>query len=124
MTVNHVEIVRLLVTEGGADVEATHVNGMTALHIAVIRQHIEVVRLLIASGVDVNAKDSKGWTPLHWARSVEIARLLVESGANIEAKDDGGCVPLDWAGHEKNMPVVIYKHDIVRRSRYAPDGLK
>ncbi|MHC4495709.1 MAG: ankyrin repeat domain-containing protein, partial [Planctomycetota bacterium] len=51
----------------GADVNAKDSFGMTPLHTAVIRNHIEAVELLIAAGAEVNAKSNRGQTPLFWA---------------------------------------------------------
>jgi uncharacterized protein len=79
----HVRIVeRLLDTQ----VEIDHVNrlGWTALLEAIIlgggdREHIEVVRLLVEAGADVNLADGQGVTPLAHARRQgydEIAAIL------------------------------------------------
>lgn len=45
--------------------------------------------LLSIKGLDINAIDDDGWTPLHAAvhwESMEAAELLIFNGANIYAK--------------------------------------
>ncbi len=41
-------------------------NGMGALHVATVRGHADVVRLLLENGADPNY-EGPGYTPLHWA---------------------------------------------------------
>lgn len=57
----------------------------TALSFAADRGQVEIVRLLLERGADVNAKDSfYGVTPIVWAASnghAEVARLLLARGA-------------------------------------------
>ncbi len=84
----YVEIVRRLLE---TELEVDHVNrlGWTALLEAIIlgggdKAHSEVVRVLVAGGVDVNVADSDGVTPLAHARAhdyAEITSILVEAGA-------------------------------------------
>ncbi|KAJ0251522.1 Acyl-CoA-binding domain-containing protein 2 [Hirschfeldia incana] len=62
----------------------------------------EVENLLksIESGIPVNAKDSEGRTPLHWAIDrghLDIAKLLVDKNADVNAKDSEGQTPLHYA---------------------------
>ena len=57
----------------------------------------EVVRHLIELGVDVNAKDRRRWTPLHFAartKNPAVVKLLLEAGADVNATDDEGITPL------------------------------
>ena len=49
---------------------------MSSLNYAVNRNNIELAKLLIDSGADVNAKDKHGITPLDYARSEEMKELL------------------------------------------------
>jgi len=71
-----------------------------SIHKAARVGHIEVVKKHLAAGVDVNAKDEGGVTPLqhaaYWGHK-EIAELLIAKGTDVNAKDDGGRTPLDWA---------------------------
>jgi len=54
----------------------------------------------IVCGVDVDAADYRGETPLHFAGvygHVDIARFLVDRGADINAADNKGWAPLHKA---------------------------
>ena len=62
--------------------------------------NIEAVKQHLADGVDVDAKDVAGMTPLHAAAftgRMEVVELLIENGADVNAKNDEGGTPLDWA---------------------------
>jgi ankyrin repeat protein len=55
---------------------------------------LDVTRLLIDSGADINAKEGMSNTALHiavTANDIDFVRLLIDSGADIEAK-----AYLDW----------------------------
>ena len=74
-------VVRVLI-ESGADVNAqTGVTRATALHMAARRGHLEIARTLLDCGATIDARDSKGDTPLQRAvncRRGEVAQLLLE----------------------------------------------
>ncbi len=60
----------------------------------------EAVKQHLTEGVDVNAKDGVGRTPLHEAATYgdeEVAELLIANDADVNAKDNAGTTPLDWA---------------------------
>ena len=53
-----------------------------------------------AWGANVNTKNSKDATPLHyaaWKNATETAQLLLTQGADIYAKNNEGSTPLHWA---------------------------
>jgi ankyrin repeat protein len=73
---------------------------------------VEYIRRLISEGADVNAKNSKGWTPLIYAarnsESTEIVTLLIEAGADVNAKADSGWPPLMYAaGRYSSIPEIV-----------------
>jgi hemoglobin len=78
------EVVRTLVG-AGADVNACGgVTRATALHMAARRGYVEIARALIDCGAAIEARDSKGDTPLKRAincRRRAVSQLLVERGA-------------------------------------------
>ena len=84
----------------GADVNGRLDTGTTALGLAMIHGHTEIVAMLAASGADLeNPMHPDGLTPLNYAvgssRS-EMAFLLLSGGADMNARNSGnGACPLD-----------------------------
>lgn len=83
---------------------------LTPLHIAVNHNNINVVKLLIAVGVNVNTPDINGETPLHAATFItldpEIAKVLLGAGASVNAKDMRYYTPLHYAALYNNVNVI------------------
>ena len=79
------ETVRQLLTDG-VEVDAKTKYGATALSFACDRGHLEIVRMLLDAGADINAEDKfYNAPPLGWAVSnghVEVVELLLKRGAN------------------------------------------
>ncbi len=68
-------------------------DGRTCLMTASYDGHLDICRLLIDKGAQVEAKDRFGCTPLHYAAingNVEIVRLLCDRGADVEARTTAG----------------------------------
>ena len=85
------------------------VSGSTPLHWAAANGHVEIVRLLLQNGADVNAKDRWDGTPLHWAASeghIDILHLLVENGVDLEAQDNVGWRVLHEAADCGHLPFI------------------
>lgn len=74
--------------------------GMMPIHLAATNSNPGALKVLIAAGANVNAKDDDGRTPLHMAaysNRIENAKLLLEAGADVEAKTAAGRTPLSLA---------------------------
>ena len=112
---NDVLVKQLLLA--GYDPRGQMVNGkygwrVPALHHAVQNGNRDVVQMLLDSGVDIEARDSRagvgveardcgeGLTALHVAALrgyTQIVQLLIDSGSEIDAKDRHGETPLHYA---------------------------
>ena len=132
------EAVRLLIGTG-ADVNAKDKQGETALVEAVdcgdlllfssegpghfkanprdqhgrtfYQRSLEVVKVLIDRGADVNAKDEKGETTLMYAArsgNLEVVKFLVDKGADVNAKDSNGATALSIASANYRPKTVEY----------------
>ncbi|KAL2862632.1 ankyrin repeat domain-containing protein [Aspergillus lucknowensis] len=69
------------------DLIETSISGCTVLALASWRGHVELVRVLIARGADVNAVDEDGLTPLWGAKAEghsEVVDVLVKAGAKMD----------------------------------------
>lgn len=70
---------------------------------AVRSNKMDCVRILLASGVDVNGTYNRTkWTPLHHAAvdsDVEMIKLLIANGANVHARDTYEQTPIMVAPH-------------------------
>ena len=97
--------------ENGGDVNKTNRRGYSALHFAANSGYVEVVRVLVANKVEVNAAANKyGKTGLHYAARhgrKEIATLLLENGANVNALDRSGRTPVDIAEHYRRSETAV-----------------
>lgn len=82
--------------EHGANVNRTGKFRNTSLMEAA-GHSLPVVRLLIASGADVNAKAIDGQTALMGVGRADIARCLIQAGADVNAKDARGDTALSIA---------------------------
>ena len=85
------------------------VNGDTCLMAAAANGHLDICRLLIDKGAQVEAKSSVSLTPLHCAAingHVDIVRLLCDRGADFEARDISGLRPLHIAAVNGHISVV------------------
>ncbi|GHT96247.1 hypothetical protein FACS1894122_14450 [Alphaproteobacteria bacterium] len=100
----------------GADVNAT-VEGQTMLYWPVITQNSELVRLFLAKGAKINARDSEGLTVLHHCASLgnlsAIQFLLgvardVNVDPGINSEDNNGNTPLAVALQEGDSEIAKY----------------
>jgi ankyrin repeat protein len=85
-------------------------NPSNSFLIDVVRRcsYCELVKFL-SYGADVNMRDSKGATALHYAAAegkLSAAILLLKHGADVDLADNSGNTPLHWAVWSGNLPIV------------------
>ena len=101
-SVGDTAVVRMLLAHPETEAVAADVDGWTALHYAARYDNAEVVRQLLAEipGLDVNAQDAEGCTPLHVAvehgASGAAAALLSHPQIHMNVRDFLGRVPLHF----------------------------
>ena len=72
------------------------------------RETAVTVTTCLKEGARPNARDKRGYTPLHWAarhnRDTAVTSVLIDAGADLNARSKDGTTPLDWARY--NDPAI------------------
>ncbi len=101
---------KLLLQHPAIDVNALNSAGESALMMAALKGDLVGVKLLLASGAQVN---QPGWSALHYAASgprPELVQLLLERGAAVNARSPNGTTPLMMAsryGSEDSVKLLL-----------------
>jgi ankyrin repeat protein len=104
-------VLQALLDSPGIQVDATALNGNTALMMAAFKRNRAAAEALLGRGAAVNRP---GWTPLHYAAASgdeDIARLLIKRGAKIDAVSppaSGAYTPLMMAAREAHPDMVAF----------------
>lgn len=113
-----------LLLDKGASVDLAAKDGCTALHLAALRGHLEIARLLISRDANVNARDEAGQAPLHLAAAGwnpakpdhrnAVIKMLIECGADLAAKNGKDLSPLEIAlryGNHEGAEIIKRRID-------------
>ncbi|XP_053645951.2 transient receptor potential cation channel subfamily A member 1 homolog [Cherax quadricarinatus] len=105
------DVCRILVREG-ARLSAINIHGQTALHIAAVKDYINVVNFLCKKEIPQRIKDDTDDTALHLAASsgsLECCKVLVASDkGSLYVKDHRGRLPLNRAFENKHDNVFTF----------------
>ncbi|KAK3284111.1 hypothetical protein CYMTET_8221 [Cymbomonas tetramitiformis] len=80
-----------------------------ALHFASLDGHVDIARILIEAGAEVDAVSVDGATPLHLAAAAghfHVVKLLLQNHANTTRADAFGSVPLHEACSRRHPQVI------------------
>jgi ankyrin repeat protein len=105
-----VEVVNTLL-DLGAPVDFADGNGITMLGRSVLNNEVELARMLIGRGANVNVVDKQGMTPLLWAANVDFGdtamiELLLKAGAKTDVRNKDGLTPLELARKHKHSTLI------------------
>lgn len=97
-----------LIQKSNCDVNKTYGywERQTLLHSAVRNKQIEMAKVLLEFGADVNAKNSYGHTPIFHVHNKEMLTLLLNMGANINLQDGNGWTVLFSAYVKENYELI------------------
>lgn len=78
-------------------------NGETVLHQSCLSGQLEIVRLLVENGAELELRDDRGWTCLHYAAfggRVDVVNFLINSCVDVTATSLEGKLAIDVAKGE------------------------
>ncbi len=106
---NAVKSAKILLENKNLKLEERDITGSTALIRTADFGSVEVLKLLLQSGADINAVDYSGMNAL--IRSItrkqnSISDLLIQSGANLNTFDSMERTPLIVAAHYDNLEIA------------------
>jgi hypothetical protein len=105
-----------------ADVNAAdHTSGRRALHEAAEQGGLEIVKMLLARGAEVDARDKWIQTPLHRAAfqgELRVAEVLLKRGADVNAKTSDEKSPLDLASQPATVALLLQHAADIEHIRY------
>lgn len=99
---NQMNKLRLLVEQFPDVVHADLGDGRKAVHLAA-SAHSRVLDLFLNNGADPYARDSEGRTTLHYAFGEEEVKLLIAAGVPINARDSRGQTPFAFQAQNGNL---------------------
>ena len=109
---NNIDILKLLISHGGRLDHTYNADKVSLLHSAVHRGYIDVMRVLIENGIDINAHNNRNNTPIMEAikeRNITTIRLLIEAGADLTIKNNDGHTASQyarWIGNKEIYELV------------------
>jgi ankyrin repeat protein len=99
-SLNHTELLALLIDELEADMNLRLGNGSLPIHLAAEGGHDIAIRILLDRGAPVNDQNHNGRTPLHVAADKctdTVAETLLSYGARLDVQDQTGLTPMGTA---------------------------
>ncbi|MCZ6470247.1 MAG: ankyrin repeat domain-containing protein, partial [Gammaproteobacteria bacterium] len=83
----------------------------SALHLAIREGYVDIAKLLLDRGAEVDVLDPNDFTPLHnaaWNGNLDLVKLLLDAGADINASTYDGDTPLSLAQNNDQAQVAEF----------------
>lgn len=99
----------------GAIKDVIHPDQEPALHLAILHEHLDAAKVLLAEGANVNLPARHGRTALHISAQegrLDAIQLLLDSGAWVDSQNDAGDTPLHDATffRMRNAVQLLLRH--------------
>lgn len=92
----------------GMPVDSHDESENTPLMTAAGSNSLACARCLVATGADVRAEDTNGFQAIHEATGIDMIRLLIEAGADVNAISGGGDWSLKEAASDGDADLLRY----------------
>lgn len=106
---NNLSIAKLLIEKGIKVDEKDKYGGTAFMYAAAYGNYIDLLKLLLKNGADVNSVAKGGYTALLGATGlgiVEVVKFLIDNGADINAKNEQGKTALMIVEEHKKLKIV------------------
>lgn len=106
----------LLDLDAPVDAAASNASRVQPLHSAAAGRAVEICRMLLAAGADVNARQADGFVPLHAAAQngdPEMVELFLSAGADPAVATDDGRTAADLADAAMHPDVARRLREVV-----------
>ena len=85
------------------------------------KNHLDTLEIIKLSGADINARNNKGFTPLHiacrteyfnfnYSKDIYVSKWLVDNGADVNARDTKGNTPVFYVGGDVEEFNLLKNH--------------
>jgi ankyrin repeat protein len=105
------DIARYLLRDKRVDHGAEDYAGRSALHYAVLKRRLDVVKALLSNNIDKEWQDDAGKTALFYAQDFPAATFMIRHGAEVEATTDRhkstGLIHTAWLGDREGVEFYI-----------------
>lgn len=97
----------VVLIENGATVDARDVGQSAPLHLAVDRDNVKSVQVLLKHKANANRRDKYGRTALHLTKSAAVGRLLLSNGAHVDSSDQQCSTTLHYCSINGNEELAL-----------------
>ena len=99
-----------------SDINKPNEKGWNAIILAAFNHHLEIIKLLLQNGADINSTNTNGTTVFMYAKTkvlennnYEILDFLLANGAAINARDlKNNWTVLDYVKQTNHQPLINY----------------